>query len=197
MKKYLDFIYFNRKEIITVLIMLSLFGIYYFTSNNKESIKEEIVIEKEVSSKLVVDIKGEVKTPGVYELESGKRINDVITLAGGLTVDADVLNINLSEKITDGMLINIPKKEELIEEDETIKETKKEVVTTTSKDNKISINNASLNELMKINGIGRVKAESIINYRNTNGKFKSIEELTKVNGIGKSTFEKIKDYIKL
>ena len=197
MKKYLDFIYFNRKEIITVLIMLSLFGIYYFTSNNKESIKEEIVIEKEVSSKLVVDIKGEVKTPGVYELDSGKRINDVITLAGGLTVDADVSNINLSEKITDGMLINIPKKEELIEEDETIKETKKEVVTTTSKDNKISINNASLNELMKINGIGRVKAESIINYRNTNGKFKSIEELTKVNGIGKATFEKIKDYIKL
>ena len=197
MKKYLDFIYFNRKEIITVLIMLSLFGIYYFTSNNKESIKEEIVIEKEVSSKLVVDIKGEVKTPGVYELDNGKRINDVITLAGGLTVDADVSNINLSEKITDGMLINIPKKEELIEEDETIKETKKEVVTTTSKDNKISINNASLNELMKINGIGRVKAESIINYRNTNGKFKSIEELTKVNGIGKATFEKIKDYIKL
>ena len=125
MKKYLDFIYFNRKEIITVLIMLSLFGIYYFTSNNKESIKEEIVIEKEVSSKLVVDIKGEVKTPGVYELDSGKRINDVITLAGGLTVDADVSNINLSEKITDGMLINISKKEELIEEDETIKETKK------------------------------------------------------------------------
>lgn len=197
MKKYLDFIYFNRKEIITVLIMLSLFGIYYFTSNNKESIKEEIVIEKEVSSKLVVDIKGEVKTPGVYELDSGKRINDVITLAGGLTVDADVSNINLSEKITDGMLINISKKEELIEEDEIIKETKKEVVTTTSKDNKISINNASLNELMKINGIGRVKAESIINYRNTNGKFKSIEELTKVNGIGKATFEKIKDYIKL
>ena len=197
MKKYLDFIYFNRKEIITVLIMLSLFGIYYFTSNNKESIKEEIVIEKEVSSKLVVDIQGEVKTPGVYELDSGKRINDVITLAGGLTVDADVSNINLSEKITDGMLINISKKEELIEEDEIIKETKKEVVTTTSKDNKISINNASLNELMKINGIGRVKAESIINYRNTNGKFKSIEELTKVNGIGKATFEKIKDYIKL
>lgn len=197
MKKYLDFIYFNRKEIITVLIMLSLFGIYYFTSNNKESIKEEIVIEKEVSSKLVVDIKGEVNNPGVYELDSGKRINDIITLAGGLTVDADVSNINLSEKITDGMLINIPKKEELIEEDETIKETKKEVVTTTSKDNKISINNASLNELMKINGIGRVKAESIINYRNTNGKFKSIEELTKVNGIGKATFEKIKDYIKL
>ena len=197
MKKYLDFIYFNRKEIITVLIMLSLFGIYYFTSNNKESIKEEIVIEKEVSSKLVVDIKGEVNNPGVYELDNGKRINDVITLAGGLTVDADVSNINLSEKITDGMLINIPKKEELIEEDETIKETKKEVVTTTSKDNKISINNASLNELMKINGIGRVKAESIINYRNTNGKFKSIEELTKVNGIGKATFEKIKDYIKL
>ena len=197
MKKYLDFIYFNRKEIITVLIMLSLFGIYYFTSNNKESIKEEIVIEKEVSSKLVVDIKGEVNNPGVYELDNGKRINDVITLAGGLTVDADVSNINLGEKITDGMLINIPKKEELIEEDETIKETKKEVVTTTSKDNKISINNASLNELMKINGIGRVKAESIINYRNTNGKFKSIEELTKVNGIGKATFEKIKDYIKL
>ena len=64
-------------------------------------------------------------------------------------------------------------------------------------DDKVSINDASLSELMTINGIGEVKAKSIVEYRNNNGRFKSIEDIKNVSGIGNSTFEKIKNYIKL
>ena len=64
-------------------------------------------------------------------------------------------------------------------------------------DGKVSINYGTLNSLMSINGIGEVKAQAIIDYRNNNGLFENIEDIKNVNGIGNSTFEKIKDYIKL
>jgi len=65
------------------------------------------------------------------------------------------------------------------------------------KDTKVSINNASKEELMTLNGIGESKAISIIKYREENGSFKSLEELKNVSGIGDAAYEKIKDYIKL
>lgn len=65
----------------------------------------------------------------------------------------------------------------------------------TSGTNKISLNQASLEELMTLTGIGEVKAQAIISYREANGGFKTIDELKNVNGIGDSTFEKIKDQL--
>ena len=87
------------------------------------------------------------------------------------------------------MLIIIPNNEEQIQEKQ---ENKYEV-----KDSKISINNATVNELTTISGIGKSKAQSIVEYRNKNGKFNKLEDITKVSGIGIKTFEKIKNYIKL
>lgn len=118
---------------------------------------------------------------------------DVINESGGLTLKADTSSINLSEKITDEMLIVIP----------SIDDEKSEIVNNKipskkePNDGKISINTGSIDELKRIKGIGEVKAKSIIEYRNQNGKFKSIEEIKNVNGIGNSTFEKIKNYIKV
>ena len=100
--------------------------------------------------------------------------------------DADTSSINLSKKIYDEMMIIIPSKTENYE--------KKEVV---YKDTKVSINTATLSELMMIKGIGEVKAKAIIDYREDNGYFKKIDDLKNINGIGESTFEKIKDYIKI
>ena len=89
------------------------------------------------------------------------------------------------------MLIVIPKKEE---EKDTNNQS---IVINSQLDNKISINTANLNELMSISGIGKTKAQSIIDYRINNGRFNSINDIMNVSGIGKSTFEKIKDYIKV
>ena len=75
----------------------------------------------------------------------------------------------------------------------TKKEEKKD--TQPSKDNKISINTGTLEELLTLPGIGESKAQDIIKYREENNGFKTIEEITNIKGIGSSTFEKFKEYI--
>lgn len=156
-----------------------------------------------------VDIKGKVKNPGVYSVSSDDRVLDVINKAGGATSDADTSVTNLSKKITDEMVIVIYSKSEVknfvkVKEEEKEKQTacKNDVndscVDNDTKSNvikKISINTATIDELMNLNGIGKEKAEAIINYRQTNGNFKNISELLNVRGIGESIFEKIKDNI--
>ena len=194
MQKLKDLIYYNRKEIFIVFVFLLLFSLYIFFNTDNEYQEDIIEIEKTVVDEFVViDIKGEVSKPGTYKLKKEDRIIDAIEISGGLTNDADTSKINLSEKLTDEMLIIIPKKSEFVEENN---ETTKEVVEEVS-DNKISINTASVDELMTIKGIGFTKASNIVEYRNKNGKFKSIDDLLKVSGIGKATLEKIKDYIKV
>ena len=61
----------------------------------------------------------------------------------------------------------------------------------------VNINTANLNELMTLNGIGEAKAKSIIEYRESNGYFKSIEDIKNISGIGDKMYEKIKDYISI
>lgn len=193
MQKIKDLIYYNRKEIIITTVFLIIFITYiFFNTNNshEEIIENPIIEEKEIIEEIVVDIKGEINNPGTYKVTPDKRVTDVIELSGGLKEKADTSSINLSEKVYDEMLIIIPSEEE--EKSITTSENNKTV-----KDSKISINTASESELTTISGIGTSKAKSIVDYRNKNGKFKSIEEITNVSGIGQATFEKIKDYIKV
>ena len=158
--------------------------------------QEEIKESNECSNneeKIFVDIKGSVKTPGVYELNINSRVIDAIKASGGLNKDANTNYINLSKKLEDGDVIIIysnkeveesQKQENIIEvpcDCSNIKnETKEEVKPS---NNKININTASLEELQTLNGIGESKAALIIEYRTSNGKFKSIEELKNIKGI--------------
>ena len=222
MQKIKDFIYYNRKEIIIATILLFVFISYIFITNNEkeEYIEENIIKENKIDEvkedvetiyEFVIDIKGEVNSPGTYKLNENERVIDAIDKAGGLNKNADTTNINLSEKVYDEMVIYIPSKEDNNKES-TVKYTNNNAVNNkknttiqnnNQKDNKqisdgkISINNANINELMTIKGIGETKAQRIIEYRNNNGRFNSIEEITNVSGIGKTTFEKIKNYIKI
>ena len=59
----------------------------------------------------------------------------------------------------------------------------------------VNINTATKETLMSLKGIGESKADKIIEYRNTQGTFKTIDEIKNVSGIGDSVYEKIKDYI--
>lgn len=210
-----DFLYYRRKGIILLVgssilffILFFLFlnqknNVEYLNGNNEvkqfvENMNDNIINEENLNSinKFVVDIKGEVIKPGIYEVDEGLRVGDVIALAGGLSSEADTSNINLSKKITDEMVIVVSKKEEIgnmvLEGNGGLS-----LTNFSNSDGKISINSASLEELITIKGIGEVKARAIIDYRNENGEFKSIEDILKVSGIGTSTFAKIKDFIKL
>lgn len=134
--------------------------------------------------------------------------------AGGLTENADTSVINLSKKVQDEMVIIIYSRDEVSRFRE-VKEIEKQVndkcnqkdenslinnaclESSTNTPSKISINTATLEELMNLPGIGESKAKDIINYRETNGPFTSIEDLLKIKGIGESILAKIKENITL
>ena len=150
-------------------------------------------LEKSSNNTIVVEIKGEVMKPDVYTLNEGSIIKDLIEMAGGLAKEADISNINRAKEIKNHELIIIRNINDINLEVETGNNEMNEE----SDDGKISINDADLSKLKEIPGIGEVKANSIILYREKNNGFKSIEELKNVDGIGEKTFEKIKDSIKL
>ena len=191
-----DFLYYISKIFLVIFFFL-LFAVSYlfFKSDDYDELvylDDNNIYDSEVVDtvikKYIVDVKGAVKFPGTYELEEGKRVIDVINLAGGVLENADLLSINLSKKISDEMLIIIPEINIISEEN---------FINDFNNDGKISINYGTLENLMSLNGIGEIKAKAIIDYRNNNGMFKTIEDIKNVSGIGNSTFEKIKDYIKL
>ena len=206
-KDIIDFFYYERKKLLIITILIIVIVPIILFAIPKATIKEEIVLEKEeiaeevkeevVISKIMVDIKGEVNSPGCYEIDNDKRVKDLIEIAGGLTKNASVDGINLSAKLSDEMVIVIDKKETVkkIETDNRV--LVKPSTSDTKTNGKISINKATKKELMTLTGIGESKANSIIDYRTTKGPFKSLEDIKKVKGIGDSIFAKIKDYITL
>lgn len=217
----------DKKMIVLIILtivffLLSVFSLsllIYQNSNKEDDISvnyddELDSDEEEEISGFKVEIKGEVINPGVYEVTHDNIIMDLIDLAGGLTENAYIDNINLSKKLDEEMVIIVYNKNKIDNKnnsfqnkkvyiDESVQ--KKESVITpnntqnsesSSVDNElININTASKEELMKLSGIGESKALKIIEYRSANGNFKAIEDIMKVNGIGKSTYEKFKDKI--
>ncbi|WP_346937975.1 helix-hairpin-helix domain-containing protein [uncultured Clostridium sp.] len=161
-------------------------------NENKESENQENVD----NGKIVVDIKGAVKNPKEYELKEGSRIRDLIEIAGGLTAEADEEKIYFSKILEDEQCIKIYKigEEVLDSEIEAQGQQEKGTGTVDSK-GMININKATVEELMTIPGIGQTKAQSIVDYRNENGKFKSVDELTNITGIGAKTLEKLRDKV--
>ena len=138
---------------------------------------------------ITVDVKGAVKSPGIYDLPVGSRINDAVQKAGGLTDNADSKSINLAQRISDEALVYVPTKEEA---------TSQEMPSSASnnKENKkVNLNKASVEELKQVKGLGAKRAQDIIDHRESNGKFKSVEDLKKVSGIGAKTIEKLKEYV--
>lgn len=143
--------------------------------------------------KVYVDVKGEVVNPGLYEVRQGDRLKFVIDKAGGFTKNADKKLMNLAVKVTDEMMIYVPK----IGEVETTPQSLPSPVSsgTESGEDKLNINTASQAEFETLPGIGPSKAATFIQYREENGPFKSIEEITNIPGIGEKTFEKLQEHI--
>ena len=196
----------NVKSIILAFVcslVLIIGGLFYFNQNktedysgvsfsnisNETNNKDEKAEDKH-DEKIFVDVKGAVKHPGVFETTKDKRVKDLIEEAGGLLDDADTSTLNLSQKVKDQMVIYVLKHGEKPKQIS-------DGGTSSSSGDVININTANLEQLMKISGVGKTKAEAIISYREKNGDFKKKEDITKVRGIGKATFEKIKDKIEV
>ena len=148
--------------------------------------QKEEVVEQDL---ITVDVKGAVKSPGIYDLPVGSRINDAVQKAGGLTDNADSKSINLAQRISDEALVYVPTKEEATSQEAHSN------TSNTKENKKVNLNKASLEELKQVKGLGAKRAQDIIDHRESNGKFKSVDELKKVSGIGAKTIEKLKEYV--
>ena len=204
-----DVVLFFRQNVKSVILafvcslVLIIGGLFYFNKNktedysgvsfsnisNETNNKDEKAEDKH-DEKIFVDVKGAVKHPGVFETTKDKRVKDLIEEAGGLLDDADTSTLNLSQKVKDQMVIYVLKHGEKPKQIS-------DGGSSSSNTDVININTANKEQLMKISGVGKTKAEAIISYREKNGDFKKKEDITKVRGIGKATFEKIKDKIEV
>ena len=191
----------SAKAAVVGGILLILVGVGGLFSKREESVEGTTVVETtmlvektEVSTTqetvIFVDIKGEVKKPGVYQMKAGDRVKDALDAAGGLTEEADSQKVNLAKRLEDQMVIVVPKVGEEAEEIPA-GETRNEA----TKEGKVNINTATVEELKTLKGVGEKKAEAIIEYRKKNGSFQTKEDLMKVRGIGKKLFESFQERI--
>ena len=160
-------------------------------SSSEKEVKKEEKEESTEQDLITVDVKGAVKSPGIYDLPVGSRVHDAVQKAGGLTEQADSKSLNLAQKVSDEDLVYVPSKGEEAASQQTASGT----TPSSSKEKKINLNKASLEELKQVKGLGGKRAKDIIDHREANGKFKSVDELKKVSGIGAKTIEKLKDYV--
>jgi competence protein ComEA len=130
---------------------------------------------------IVVDIKGDVQTPGLVTLPAGARVADAIAAAGGVTPNADVTGVNLAERLSDGQMIFIGNAQSM----------------QLSSDPRFNLNLATESDLDSLPGVGPVMAGRIIAWRESNQRFHSIEELQEVPGIGPKVFANLKPLVRI
>ncbi|GAJ99079.1 helix-hairpin-helix domain-containing protein [Geomicrobium sp. JCM 19055] len=157
-----------------------------FTSLEQIEGKEELEPEEDLvlPTTLFVDVKGEVRKPGVYELQHDDRIVDAIYIAGGLSENGSDLAINYAQKLVDEMVIYVPHIDDDLEQGEIWEAN----VGQAEESTRVNLNQSNELELQTLPGIGPSKAAAIISYREENGPFQTIEELTNVPGFGSKTF---------
>lgn len=166
------------------------------TKEKEEQVTEEEILPKEI----VVHITGAVNKEGIVRIKEGSRIIDAIEAAGGMSDEVNLDMINLAYAVKDGQKIYVPKLSDAERvfkegEDSNIVIVDKGTEEKSSSSSKININTANISQLESISGIGESTANKIIEYREKNGKFKTIEEIKNVSGIGEIKYESIKDDI--
>lgn len=144
---------------------------------------QEKTPQVEKDEDIYVYVCGAVNQEGVYRLPHGSRVYEALEMAGGFREDAATTAVNQAEVLEDESRVYVPAIGEVVEQQED--------------DGRVNLNTASKEQLMTLPGVGAAKADSIIQYRNENGKFQSIEEIKEISGIKEGLFEKIKDLIKV
>lgn len=205
--------FIEHKFYVLLAIVISNGGLYYLFFNQPESKQSVNALEKNVflnekenkkedsqsniekAETVIVDIKGQVNHPGVYQSNQEERVIDVIKKAGGFTSKANEGVVNLAARVKDEMVIYIPAKGEVISNQPANSISNLSSAGEEINNKKINLNTADETELQNIPGIGPSKAAAIAAYRKENGPFQSIEDIKNISGIGEKTFEKLKEEI--
>lgn len=212
-----------RKKWVTVVLVLIGVGLYFYQSfrtsiqnvhiteksheseisdtSSMMSFSEESTFETEHEQVFPVYICGEVNCPGIYQIDHTIYLYELIEMAGGLTQDANEVEINMVYVVDDAESIYVPSVNDDDRPDSPIMQNVNEEIgdkeETHATDLYVNINNAGINELSSLPGIGIKTAEKIIDYRESIGRFTSIEQLLEVPGIGEGKLQQIRDFIYL
>lgn len=198
----------NKEKFYIVLIVILLSAILAGCNSGKNSVSlaeesQEITSTiEETSGDIFVYVTGAVKNPGVYCVGADSRIYQVLEQAGGMTKNAQTDYLNLADKVYDGQKIQVMTKKEFKQQNNVSSESTKAEENVSdnsggeaSQEGKVNINSATALQLTSLPGIGTVKAEAIVAYREENGSFSSIEDIKNVSGIGDATFTNIESMI--
>ncbi len=186
-----DWVERNKAHIIVLLLSLTLNGSLLLVLNRPPAHEIKIVPLTPTAARATVRVfvSGAVATPDVYEIPAGSLVRDAVLAAGGHTSEADLDQINLARQVKDQEQVFVPFRS-------VGQRPVSDALLPVSSDKwKVNLNTATLTELESLPGIGPGLAQSILEYRASNGSFASIEEIQKVAGIGEKTYEQIKDHI--
>ena len=156
----------------------------------------EIILPKVTASPQVdmkVYVTGAVHNPGVYDVAEDSRLADVIEAAGGATDDADLAAVNLATRVSDEQQWHIPTLAEAGHE--TLPQSLPEAPAAAS--GKIDLNSAGVSLLKGLPGIGDVKAQAIVSFREARGPFPDVDAVLEVTGIGPATLAAIRDLVEV
>jgi competence protein ComEA len=197
--------YWLEMILLLIAFLITVVSLIVFNINNNQSKDEEVITINQPESQITspqdiyIDVSGEVTKPNVYKVKSGIRLNEIMDLAGGLSKNADngffYRNYNLSRILIDQEKIYVPSVLEIDNGYFTENRQTLDFITAVEQAkpdiNIININNASIEELDTLPGIGAITAQKII----TNRPYQSVDELLSKKSVNKSVFEKIKGQI--
>lgn len=187
----LQFTAIHKRALVAVFALVCVISVAVVARGHSQPVVETapIVI---VPPKVMVDVAGGVKSPGVYELPANSRVMDAITAAGGTRPGTDTSDINLARIVKDGEQIYVESSVVTV-----VNAQGAPVHKVKRKTGPININRATAGELDALPGIGPVLASRIIDYRKTNGPFLSVDDLQKVSGIGSAKFAQFKSKVRV
>jgi competence protein ComEA len=144
------------------------------------------------SARVVVDVVGAVRRPGLYRLGQGSRIADAVARAGGATAKADLAQVNLAAPVADGEQVVVPKRGLAAAAPVAGGGSAGAGATPTAP---VRLSTATLEQLDSLPGIGPVTAQKILDYRTKHGAFSSVDELDAVPGIGPARLDQLRDLV--
>lgn len=183
----------QRRGLLLVFTLSIGIGAFYFLNSRPQPATQAVdvvtpLINQVEQSKLIINVAGKVKSPGVYQLPPGSRVIDAIEAAGNHLKGVDISDINLARLLVDGEQILVG---------ENRLQSSKSVARKITVDNPLDINRATLAQLDTLPGIGPVTAQRIIDYRNKVGRINALDELKKISGLGGAKFEEIKSLLRV